>query len=509
MWSLRLVGLLFAIALIIGGVQRGGAAEDFGQREVGRHVYDRAGLLTDAEVRDLEARAVAVERAGAPTIIYLREQKANQDDTQEDAQELMDVWDIQSSPDARDGIVIFLNLKPNDLRHGEAAIWAGQRHTDGGNLPESELRRIYGDVMAPRLSDEETAAGIGAGLDALANSLAFGPPPPPEPDTVQRAASAIAGLPLVLLGLIVSGVLAVFAGRMWGRRPTQITAGIPTVQRPDDLPPAVASALVARRIEPTALAEATLLDFARRGLVAIEPQGAKAVAIRLLIAQPTLLPFEQAVWSPLAAAADAQGVIAPKELSRVAKQSKEFQAGLTAELQLRGWFDPRVGALQRPLYLAGTVGMVLGVLGFIVALIGRQVPGLLCSSLVFVVGFIVLMLGAYFPRTTVQGEATAAPWHAYKAGLNAAARDRKRPLDLEVTLPDVVAFELVPALNRRIKEASEQGYAPSWFVRSSAQENTMVAFYPYWIALHSSVSPTSTSSSGGASAGGAGAGGSF
>ncbi len=490
-WSFLFLGLLLTFALVMGGARHVGAAEDFGQREAGRHVYDRAGLLTDAEVRDLEARAAAVERAGAPTIVYLREQKASQNDTSKDAQELMDAWDVQSAQDARDGVVIFLNLKPNDTRHGEAAIWAGQHHTDGGNLPKSEIERIYDDLISPLLNDGNTAAGIGAGLDGLANSL------------------TVAGLPLALLGLLISSVVAVFAGRSWGQRPQQATAGMPTVRRPGDLPPAVASALINRRIEPTALSEATLLDFARRGLVAIEPQGSKEVAIRRLTAQPTLSPFEQAVWSPLAEAANNDGLIAPKQLGRVTKRGKEFQAALNAELEQRGWFDPHVGAIQRPLYLAGTVALALGVLGFIVALIGQQAPGLVASSLLFVVGFIVLMLGAYFPRTTAQGEAIAAPWHAYKAGLSAAARDRNQQLDLDTTLPDAVAFGPVSALNRRIKDASEQGYAPSWFIRKSAQNNNTVAFYPYWIVFHSSVSPTSSGGDGGASAGGAGAGGSF
>jgi hypothetical protein len=49
----------------------------------------------------------------------------------------MDAWDVQSVPDARDGLVIFLNLKPGDVQHGEAALYAGERHADDGTLSES------------------------------------------------------------------------------------------------------------------------------------------------------------------------------------------------------------------------------------------------------------------------------------------------------------------------------------------------------------------------------------
>ncbi len=47
----------------------------FGERISGQHVYDRAGILTPGEIADLETRAAAVERAGAPTVVYLQAQR--------------------------------------------------------------------------------------------------------------------------------------------------------------------------------------------------------------------------------------------------------------------------------------------------------------------------------------------------------------------------------------------------------------------------------------------------
>jgi uncharacterized membrane protein YgcG len=508
-WLLPVLGLLLTLALVVSGVQHVGAADDFGAQEPGRHVYDRAGLLTDAEVRDLETRAAAVERAGAPVVVYLRAQKANSDETSKDARELMDAWDVQSAPNARDGIVIFLNLKPGDLRHGEAAIWAGQHHTDGGNLPQSELRRIYRDLMAPPLGDGQTVAGIGSGLDALASSLTVGPPLAPPKSALQRTASMIAGVPLALLGVVVSAALAFLTRQVWAQRPRPATVGTPTLNRPSDLPPAIASALINTHIDATSGAAATLLDFAHRGFLAIEPQGKKEVALRLLTTPQRLLPFEQAVWVPLAQAANAEGIVPPKQLSRITKRGKEFQAALKTELLSRGWYNPDVSAQQRPLYLGGTVALVLGGLGLVVALIGQQVWGLVGAGLLLLFGFCVVIIGAYFPQTTPKGEEVAGPWHAYKAGINAAASDKNQSLDLDATLPDAVAFGLVSVFNQRIKTASEQGYAPSWFIRSSSPGTNVVAFYPYWIFFHGSVSPSSSSSGGGASSGGAGAGGSF
>ncbi len=60
----------------------------------------------------------------------------------------MQAWNVESSSGARDGVVIFLNLQPDDQRHGEAAIIAGQKWNDKGILTDRENQRIYDDVMA-------------------------------------------------------------------------------------------------------------------------------------------------------------------------------------------------------------------------------------------------------------------------------------------------------------------------------------------------------------------------
>lgn len=499
--------LLILIGSVVGATAVRGA-EDFGQPESGRAIYDRSGLLTAAEVRDLEVRAAAVARAGAPTIVYIRAQDADEDETLADARELMDAWNVQSAPGARDGVVIFLNLKPDDRRRGRAAIWAGERQARG-NLPEYELRRIYDKVMQPLLRDDQTAAGIGAGLDSLAHSLAVGPPPPPRPSAIQRVASVAAGLPLAILAGLLSGAVALLSGRSWAARPAVRASGAPTTRRPGDLPPALAAALVKRRIEPTALAEATVLDIARRGGIAMEPRGKKEIVVRLLDATIVQYPFERVVWDTLAGVADRSGVVAAKGLKQFGKQRKPFGAALKADLESRGWYEPTVGERQKPLYIGGTIALVLAVIAVIATVIGKQPWGLVGITLLGTVGGIALTLGWVYPQTTAAGEAAASAWRAYRAGLREAAKERATALDLDAVLPDVVAFGLTSALDKRLKEASAVGYAPSWFVRQAGQGTSVATFYPYWVIFHSTASPSASSSGGSVSSGGAGAGGSF
>jgi len=73
------------------------AANDWGQRIAGRHVHDLAQVLTPAQVTNLESSAAALDRAGAPTVVYLRLRAAD------------------------------------DARHGSAALVAGSSAYTGGD----------------------------------------------------------------------------------------------------------------------------------------------------------------------------------------------------------------------------------------------------------------------------------------------------------------------------------------------------------------------------------------
>ncbi len=80
----------------------------------GQHVYDCANLLTQAEITTLEADAVAVERAGAPTVVYLQIRDATAQQTLNDARDLLNRWNIESRHGAGDGVVMFFNLQPGN-----------------------------------------------------------------------------------------------------------------------------------------------------------------------------------------------------------------------------------------------------------------------------------------------------------------------------------------------------------------------------------------------------------
>lgn len=504
--------VILMLMMILGSMGAAIAAPDYGQRIAGQHVYDRAGVLTAEEKADLERRAGEVERAGAPVVVYLQARKANYQQTEQDAADLMEVWDIQSAPGAHDGLVIFLNLDPGDLKHGQFSIFAGAKHFQNGDLPESELKRISDQVVLPKLRSGDIAGGIGAALDAAAQSLTSGPPPPKPLSPVEQAAADASSGPVSLLNvlaLLLTALLFLPVVRTWRSQPASGAPSVPTTMLPGDLAPALAGALVAGGITGSQL-EATILDLARRGALAVEPAGKKKVQVRLLDRSAAQDGFEARVWDALQGQADPGQVISSNSLTKVRSHWQPATDALREELQARGWFNPAIKARRRPLYLAGVSAILLSVLTAVVTAIGHQPWGIIGTAILLIGGIVSLIYGGTMRETTAAGEAEAAPWRGYKDGLAAAKRDTARTVDLDQAMPYALAFGIAESLNKRLEAAGERGYAPIWLGRTMEAAAWNGNFYPYWVAFHASTAPPSSSgtSTGGAATGG-GAGGGF
>jgi hypothetical protein len=69
-----------------------------------------------------------VDKAGAPTVVYLRWKATDQATTRQDARDPMDSWRVESARGARDGLVVFANLNPNSPSHGSLALYSSQAH---------------------------------------------------------------------------------------------------------------------------------------------------------------------------------------------------------------------------------------------------------------------------------------------------------------------------------------------------------------------------------------------
>jgi uncharacterized membrane protein YgcG len=475
----------------------------FGERVSGQHVYDRVGILTPSEIADLETRAAAVERAGAPTVVYLQARDASQDETIQDGRDLMQAWDVESSSGARDGVVIFVNLQTDNERHGEAAVIAGQKWNNKSVLTNRENQRIYDEVMAPLLKDEQTAAGIAAGLDAIARDLTFGLPPV---NIWQRAADYLAGWPLITLaGLLILALATLIARSPRRKRPPTLLEGA-QLDPPDDLAPALAGALTAGQVLDAQI-DATLLDLARRGVIAMEPDDDESLGIRILWPEPSLGGYEQSLFATIAEIAGPDGVIPPRDVLKLRLEYNSTREALHDELVTRGWFTREVVTHPTrlrelgPLRWLATIAIIVAVVTFVVAAIAQSMLATGMAIVPFVVALASYGVAASVPDTTEAGEMAALPWRAYRANLKAQAKQRAAGLItpdwLDHQMPLVIALGLGRAFNPLLKAASAAGYEPAWLGWPSNEEG--VDFFPYWNAFHAS-----GSSSGGGD-GGAGA----
>jgi uncharacterized membrane protein YgcG len=212
--------LLAALGLTAAAVSAA-AADDWGQRAPGQHVYDMAQVLTPAQVADLEAVAAAVDRTGAPTVVYLRQRSADDHATRQDARALMDAWSLESAPGAKDGLVLLVNLRPGDPRHGSAALVAGA-HAADGRLSDARLQSVYSDAMMPRLARGDLADALSAALTAVTVDLRPPTPTPASPEPERSSAGPVAVVLIgggLLTGLVLLVAMAAGSGRSGGNRP--------------------------------------------------------------------------------------------------------------------------------------------------------------------------------------------------------------------------------------------------------------------------------------------------
>ena len=508
--------LIITTLTSLGAVRSAHGASNFGQPVPGTHIYDRAGVLSPEQIATLEVQAQGIQAAGAPVVVFLQARSASYDETENDAQNLMDAWDVQSAPAAHDGLVLFFNLTPKDLHHGQAAFYAGKAQYDGGNLPKYELQRIFDHDMKPLLASGDLAGGISAGLVAVHNSLVNGPAPPPEPTAFAKLSQDVSAGPFSLVNVIAALVVAIylwFTSRVWNSRPRALVPIAATTNPPNPMTPAMVGALVTGRVGDNQI-EATILYLARRGALAIEPTGKKQVQIRLIDAGMAHDDLERSVWSSMSARADSDGIVSSANLKRIRSDWGDARRTLRRELEVQGWFAPDASARRNPVYLASGALVLLASVAFVFTVVGQEAWGFAAVGLLAAaaVGGIIAMVS--IPDTTQSGEEAVAPWNSYIAGIKRAKSDEtlNTNLNLDEAMPYAVAAGTTSSLDKRLKQASNDGYAPAWLGPTLHQNNDGYSAYACWFAFHAAVTPSSSGASGAggaASAGGGGAGGSF
>lgn len=516
-----LVALAFVLSLFSINTARAAPEGSCTGPVAGKHVYDCAGILTAAEAAEIETHAAAVEQAGAPTVVYLQVRNASYDETLQDAADLMNNWDVESSPGAHDGFIMLLNLLPDNERHGQVVLYAGEKHLRG-NLPQNELQRIFSEDMAPLLKEENTAGGIIAGLDAVGNGLRNGPPP--------GIVASFIRLPANILAIL-------FAAAVWllhlkiRRRNAHVLPGEPRTTPPGDLTPDLAGALVRGRVD-SELIQATILYMAHQGVLVVEAHDS-SVVLRLLDHKKTLPGIQKHIWEFLSRAANSEHLVFPSALEKQGYRWLNVMEEMRQELINRQWYDQRAGTRRSWLGWASALLLLLGCFDLITTLVVGETWGFLGSGVLLGFGIAALVWAVQVPKTTALGEAIAAQWRGYRAGLEAAVTQPGVAVDLDTATPYALAMGAERFLFHHLVLAGGRGSAPAWLPCPQRTHSQGSGFAHYWSAFRQEIRPVPVSASsssrgsgsfhdgfsggfgggfdggGGAGSGGGGAGGSF
>jgi uncharacterized protein (TIGR04222 family) len=504
---LLVLGVIVALAWLPGGPALAQDAEPFPGLEAGRHVYDETGSLTPAQVADLERRTAGVRTAGADVVVWVRALDADTDETFDQVEELQQAWARRTGADPDTAAAVLVNRNPDDPTDARAGVFVG-RTLAGGNVPEDEQRAIVEDELIPPLREGDVAAAVGAALDRLGSSIRNGPPV--SAFDAFAASASRSWMPWTAAAVAAAGLAGALLLRGRRSRPGRVRAPEPTTRRPGDLPPALAGALVSGGPGPGTV-PAVLLDLAGRGAVAIEPEpeggwgSSPTVRVRLVDGALVRDDVERAVWDRLAARADG-GVVGSSALARLAGSAGPVDEAVRAELRGRGWLDPRARGAQAGLAAIGAVTLLGAIAAAVLAGAGSG-PALAWAGVAALVVVAVLAFGflAVHPTLTAEGQEAAAPWTAYRDGLERAAGDERAPLDLDTALPDAVAMGIGDALGDRLEAATGAG-VPLRAFGAGADGGAHLATFPWWIAFTSSTTAASSSTStvSGAGAGGGG-----
>ena len=487
---------------------RSGDPSTFDGLTSGQRVYDLTETsLTEAQQQGVSARLDTLQaETGADVVVVVRELDADPEDTLDQVEELQQAWVAATGIDQDTAGAILINREPGTDDEARAGIFVGATFDDG-NVPRGEQEDIVADALIPPLRDGDVEGSLTAGIDRLGSSIVNGPPTNGLDDFADGPGSTWlpwVGLVLALLGL---GVL----GRLFARRPRPTRPEMtPTRSRPDqDTSAPLAAALALGSAQPSAV-PAVILDLAARDAVVIEQEkepswGSKGtVCVRLLDETMVRDEVDRAVWDLLREHAD-NDVVDSRGLGKVSGSSGPVRAVVREDLRARGWLDPGHGpAIVRAVILA-LLGSVLLIASLVVTASGAPL------MLLTVVPAGVLVVLTFFlavgrSRLSVAGRDAARPWEAYRDGLKQAGKDDTIDLDLDATLPDVIAMNLGSAMTQRLDAAADGESASTLraFTAPAGHTAASSAIFP-WAAFSGVFA--SSGAAGAVSGGGAGGGG--
>jgi Predicted membrane protein (DUF2207) C-terminal domain/Predicted membrane protein (DUF2207) N-terminal domain len=332
-----------------------------------------------------------------------------------------------------------------------------------------------------------------------------------QPAWLERQTSARALGPRWAMGggaIFVIALLVLMVVRQGYQAPETFPDETTTTEPPQELPAAIATALVAKaRLIGGQQAIGTLLDLADRGILTVQEMPSRLGARRYELSQVPgrhdLERHEEEVLS-IAFADRGDDVSFVKAAGRLRRAGRRFAAAVHADLAARGLTDPdRKAAHDRLGTVAlGMIPLAVLVGAIVAALVPRYGawPFLLPLGLA-VAGIVGLVLSATTTSLSDQGLVEAARWRGFRRHLKTLASGGERSGN---AIPSrwivyAIAVGLGHQWSRYLKR--NPGLAPPWFVAAGPDADAAFAAF---VGSHSA--GAAGGGAGGAAAGGGGSG---
>jgi uncharacterized membrane protein YgcG len=465
--------------------------------DIGRAVYDFAGILSPEAIVKAESTIDAIEnRTAAEVVVYteLADYGVSQEETDARARALIDDWGV-GRKGFDDGLAIFFDIDPS-LEHGQVQLYAAPGF-EAAYLSNSERQRIFENDMTPFLREADFDGALDA---ALARIDAAATPEHAAQLQVGRQLNAVIGLvgaPVVMLGL---AGWALHSWRRFGKDPVYLDD--PSILMPAP-PPELTAASGAFVIDggPSRRALTTaMLDLASRGLltfredrgflgmsnkvgVVTEPERGDKMeeARRARNARRPIGPAEEHALKELRELGSSEKFIESEELPKFGSSVSEFDSKLESHVVGRGWMAEKPSKVVARWAGRGVLAIVAGV---IVIAVGINLPAsglVLIGGSAVLGGIVIAIVAKSMPSVTMGGAMIRAMLAAYRRTLQKTmeqARSMQQVVDgaglswLETPDQAVVwgtalglQSEIEAVLQRSLEDVKEQpSLAPSiWF----------------------------------------------
>jgi uncharacterized membrane protein YgcG len=424
------------------------AGPPFPEPEIGRAVYDFAGVFEPGTIAAVEETVDRIEeRTKAEVVVYTQvvDSTTSTEETERHARALIDQWGV-GREGFDDGLAIFFDFEPG-RSSGQVQLYAAPGFA-ATFLTNGERQQIFENDMLPHLRSDDWDAALLAGMERIdaaatpenAARLSFG-----------RQLNAVVGLvlaPIVLIGLLG---WAFFHWRRYGKDPVYLDSPSIYVPAPPPDLTAASGAMVMDGASSRRALTTAMLDLASRGLIAfreesgllgfgkkvgieLDPESADPVveAQRERNGRRPIGPAEQLALRRLTPLGKADDYIEPDELLGFGAAVDDFDAALEKHVVANGWFREAPSKSTNRWRIRGGLAIAAGA---VLVWLGFQIPmdGLvLVGGAAFVGGIVLLIMAGWMPSVSMAGAMIRAQLAAYR-------RTLKKTMEQARSMDQVVA----------------------------------------------------------------------